>query len=101
MDANRSRPRVVLAGGSGFIGSALAPVLVAKGYDVTILGRGADRAADGRETDPIRHVQWDACTPGPCAAELDGAAAVVNLVGKSVDCRKTEANRRGIPETPR
>jgi uncharacterized protein (TIGR01777 family) len=39
-------------------------------------------------------VQWDGRTAGAWAAELDGAAGIVNLVGRSVDCRKTAANRR-------
>src|SRR5690349_20647892 len=89
-----ARPRVILAGGSGFIGTALAPVLVANGYDVTVLTRGA-----GRVEGAVRYVSWDARSAGAWAAELDGAAAVVNLVGRSVDCRKTEANRRIILES--
>jgi uncharacterized protein (TIGR01777 family) len=89
-----ARGRIMLAGGSGFIGSALAPRLVEAGYDVTILTRGPSREA-GR----IRHVNWDARTLGPWATELDGAAAIVNLVGRSVDCRKTAANRKVILES--
>lgn len=86
--------RIVIAGGSGFIGSALTPKLLAAGYDVTVLTRGPARE-DGR----LRHVQWDARTVGPWASELDGAAGIVNLVGRSVDCRKTAANRKVILES--
>lgn len=86
--------RIVLAGGSGFIGSALAPRLVEAGYEVTVLTRGESRGAG-----PVRYRQWDARTAGPWAAELDGAAAIVNLVGRSVDCRKTAANRKVILES--
>jgi uncharacterized protein (TIGR01777 family) len=89
-----NNPRVILAGGSGFIGSALAPILVANGYEPVILSRQRS-ITDGS----IRHVQWDARTSGPWAAELDGAAAIINLVGRSVDCRKTESNRREILES--
>jgi uncharacterized protein len=89
-----ARPRVILAGGSGFIGTAFAPVLAANGYDVTVLTRGASRIEGG-----VRYVSWDARGIGAWAAELDGAAAVVNLVGRSVDCRKTEPNRRIILES--
>jgi uncharacterized protein (TIGR01777 family) len=88
------KPRVILAGGSGFIGSALAPVLLDHGYDVTILTRGPTRTQG-----PIRHVTWDAATSGPWSAELDGAAAIINLVGRTVDCRKTPENRRVILES--
>jgi uncharacterized protein len=88
------RPRVILAGGSGFIGTGLAPVLVANGYDVMVLTRGASRSGGA-----VKYVSWDAHSVGAWASELDGAAAVMNLVGRSVDCRKTEANRRVILES--
>src|SRR4051812_28722280 len=92
--ASPSRGRIVLAGGSGFIGSTLAPRMVEAGYDMTVLTRGPSR-----EAQRIRHVQWDARTIGPWATELDGASAIVNLVGRSVDCRKTAANRKVILES--
>jgi uncharacterized protein (TIGR01777 family) len=76
--------RVVLAGGSGFVGSALAPVLRAKGYETLVLGRGA---AD---------LRWDGKTLGDWARALDGAYAVVNLTGKNINCRHTVENRREI-----
>jgi uncharacterized protein (TIGR01777 family) len=100
------RPRIILAGGTGFLGTGLTPVLLNAGYDVTILTR-SESARQGKATprdadspDPIvRNVRWDARTLGPWAAELDGAAAIVNLVGRTVDCRKTDANKRVILES--
>ena len=90
-----SKPRVVIAGGTGFLGAGLVPELVAGGYDVVVLTRGP-----GRDTgDGVRYVNWDARTAGRWAGELDGAEAVINLVGRSVDCRKTEARRREILES--
>src|SRR5262249_34990262 len=47
-------------------------------------------------TDGAREVKWDGCTLGEWARELDGATAVVNLAGRSVDCRYHAANRRDI-----
>ncbi len=82
---------VVLAGGSGFLGRALATLAISKGYEVTVLGR-----APSHEEGPVRHVQWDGRTPGEWKKFLDGAAAVVNLTGKSVNCRHTPANQREI-----
>jgi uncharacterized protein (TIGR01777 family) len=76
--------RIILAGGSGFVGSALAPQLRTKGYEVLLLGRGA--------TD----LQWDGKTLSDWASALDGAEAVVNLTGKNVNCRPTPENRREI-----
>jgi uncharacterized protein len=76
--------RIILAGGSGFVGSALAPVLRSKGYQPIVLGRGS--------TD----LQWDGRTVGPWASALEGAEAVINLTGKNINCRHTEENRREI-----
>lgn len=83
--------RIVLAGGSGFLGNALARHFRALGWDVVILTRHAQLRDDG-----VREVTWDARTVGAWKMELEGAAAVVNLTGKSVDCRYTPANRRAI-----
>lgn len=82
--------RIVLAGGTGYLGSALAPRLVERGDDVVVLTRSPGRAPDG-----TRHVGWDGESSGPWATELDGATAVVNLAGKRVDARPT---RRTIDE---
>jgi uncharacterized protein (TIGR01777 family) len=85
------RPRVVLAGGSGFLGQALAGDLIARGYDVAVLTR-TPRAQPVR----VREAAWDGRTLGPWAELLDGAAAAVNLTGRSVNCRYTAANQREI-----
>jgi len=75
---------VVIAGGSGFIGVSLATHLAARGLPVVILSRRAPRP-----TGKWRHVAWDARTVGDWKRDLDGARAVVNLVGRTVDCVKT------------
>lgn len=49
-----------------------------------------------RETDGVRYVNWDAKTVGDWVRHLDGAEAIVNLVGRTVDCVKNAANRRAI-----
>jgi uncharacterized protein (TIGR01777 family) len=84
-------PRVVLAGGSGFVGHALATALVSKDYEVVVLGRGASH-----RTGSIQHVQWDGKTVGEWTQNLVGARAVVNLTGKNVNCRHTPQNQREI-----
>lgn len=83
--------RVVLAGGSGFLGRALASYLAAAGREVVILSRTPRASGSG-----VREVAWDARTCGAWTNELDGAAAVVNLTGRSVDCRYNAANRAAI-----
>ncbi|MGH7131850.1 MAG: epimerase [Phycisphaerales bacterium] len=83
--------RIVIAGGSGFLGVSLAGHLTELGYEVVVLSRRAAGASGGKGAGcgPWRQVTWDARTIGPWTKELDGAAGVVNLVGRSVDCIKT------------
>jgi uncharacterized protein (TIGR01777 family) len=86
--------RIVLAGGSGFIGQSLAPVLIANGYDVVVLTRAASM-----QRGAVRYAQWDGKTIGDWASFLADAAAVVNLTGRSINCRHTPENRREIVES--
>lgn len=76
--------KVVIAGGSGYLGLNLARALTALGHEVVILSRSAPRGLAG-----ARHIAWDARTLGDWAACLEGARAVVNLAGRTVDCIKT------------
>jgi uncharacterized protein (TIGR01777 family) len=80
---NTSAAPIVIAGGSGFLGLNLARHLAAQGRPVVILSRSVPPAG------PWRHVRWDARKLGAWTAELEGASAVVNLVGRTVDCVKT------------
>ena len=86
--------KYILAGGSGFLGTALARILLARGDEPVILTRNP-----AHWRGPGRAVAWDGKTAGPWAAELDGAAAIINLTGRTVDCRKTPANKRVILES--
>lgn len=76
--------RIVIAGGSGFLGVSLAHHLAASDAAVTILSRNSPKL-----TGPWRFVAWDARNLSDWMAVLDGASAVINLVGRSVDCIKT------------
>lgn len=76
--------KVVIAGGSGYLGRRLATRLSKQGYDVVILSR--EQAEGGKAW---TWVHWDGRTLGPWAEQLDGAVALVNLAGRSVDCVKT------------
>jgi NAD dependent epimerase/dehydratase family enzyme len=86
--------RIILAGGSGFLGRALAAHFRNAGWEVVILTR-SPKQLDGS----IREVAWDTRTLGDWARELDGATAVVNLTGRSVDCRYNAKNRKDILES--
>jgi uncharacterized protein len=74
--------KVVLAGGSGTLGTRIAASLAARGDEVVILTRSPDAAS------PYRQVCWDGRTLGPWASEISGAA-VINLAGELVDRRPT------------
>jgi uncharacterized protein (TIGR01777 family) len=79
-----SKRRIILAGGSGFLGRALAERLVASGDEVIVLTRHPDATRQG-----YREVYWDGRTLGPWADAFEGAHAVVNFAGKNVNCRYT------------
>ncbi|WP_306215988.1 epimerase [Actinoplanes sp. RD1] len=81
--------RIVIPGGTGQVGTVLRRALAARGDEVTVLSRRPERLEPG-----VRHVVWDGRTTGAWAAELDGADAVINLAGRSVSCRYTDANLR-------
>jgi uncharacterized protein len=86
--------RIVVAGGSGFIGRMLTNALASGGNDVVVLTRSPQATVQ-----QIRRVQWDGRTLGDWARELDGARALVNLAGRSVNCRYNARNRRQILES--
>lgn len=86
--------RIILAGGSGFLGRVLARELLSRGQEVIVLTRSPRNGQDG-----VNEVAWDGKTLGNWAKELDRAAAVINLAGRSVNCRYHARNRREILES--
>jgi len=86
------KPRkIVLAGGTGFIGQLLIDHWKEDPIDIVVLSRKL-YPDHGR----VRYAVWDGETIGEWARELDGADVLINLAGKSVDCRYTEHNKRLI-----
>lgn len=83
---NQTTPhgRIVVAGGSGFLGQSLARHLEPFDCEVVLISRRPPR-----EAGPWQHAAWDARTLGDWVDHLDGATAVVNLAGRTVDCIKT------------
>ncbi len=83
--------KIVIAGGSGFLGCVLRKHFVERGHDVVNLTRSPERdGGDGQS------VGWDGATVGAWTTHLDGADVLINLSGKSVDCRYNEANKAAI-----
>jgi uncharacterized protein len=76
--------KIVIPGGTGQVGRLLCRALTADGHDLVVLSRGAN--------DVARSVAWDGRTLGPWAREIDGADVVINLAGRSVNCRYTRSN---------
>lgn len=79
--------RVIIAGGTGFVGLSLARHLSENGFQPTLIARNRP----GKRID-FEFVKWDAVNLGDWANSLDGARAIVNLTGKSVDCIKSPDN---------
>jgi len=84
-----SAMRIVIPGGSGQVGTVLARAFHGDGHDVVVLSRRPDIR-------PWRVVSWDGATLGNWQREVDGCDAVINLTGRSVNCRYTRANRTEI-----
>jgi uncharacterized protein (TIGR01777 family) len=79
--------RVVLAGGSGFIGQSLARELLVQNYEVVVLTRTPRERTDG-----VIETEWSGEHVGEWIKFLDGAEAVVNLTGKNINCPHTPGN---------
>ncbi|MFI6458615.1 TIGR01777 family oxidoreductase [Streptosporangium amethystogenes] len=82
--------KIVIPGGSGQVGAILDRAMTAAGHDVVVLTRQPVRQRD---------IRWDGETLGPWAEEIDGSDIVVNLAGRSVDCRYTAANLRAMMDS--
>jgi uncharacterized protein (TIGR01777 family) len=82
--------KIVIPGGTGQVGSVLKRALSAAGHDVVVLSRRP------RQRDELH---WDGATLGPWAREIDGSDVVVNLAGRSVNCRYTPANLREMMDS--
>ncbi len=78
------KKRIVIAGGSGFLGLSMAEAFAGGGANVTILSRSVPKAAGS-----WKHLLWDGRTLGDWRAAIDGCSAVVNLAGRTVNCIKT------------
>src|SRR3712207_5423161 len=83
--------KIVVAGGSGFIGEPLVRHLIGRDHDVAVLSRNPASVRAGRG------VQWDGRTQGAWSAEVASADAVINLAGESIgDGRWTDARKRQL-----
>jgi uncharacterized protein len=84
--------KAVIPGGSGQVGAILSRAFQKAGHEVVVFSRKPDAQT-------WRVVAWDAENLGAWADELEGADVVINLAGRSVNCRYNEQNRRLIKES--
>lgn len=86
--------KIVVAGGTGFIGEPLVRRLLALGHEVSVLTRNPDKVAAGRG------VKWDGKSQGPWSSVLATADVVVNLAGESIaDGRWTAERKRQLTDS--
>ncbi len=83
--------KIVIAGGSGFIGKALSSYFKNQGNMVTVFTRGKTELVNG-----INYICWDGKTVGDWIKRMNQVDVLINLTGKSVDCRYTKANKKEI-----
>lgn len=85
---NMKTKKLIIAGGTGFLGQALTAYFKDAYDEIVILSR-----SENKTEEHVRYVYWDARSKGAWCRELEGTTAVINLCGKSVDCRYTEKNK--------
>lgn len=81
--------RLVICGGTGQVGALLRRRAAARGDEVVVLSR----------TPRSGEIAWDGRTVGPWASAIDGADVVINLAGRSVNCRYTPQNLKEMMDS--
>lgn len=83
--------KIIIAGSNGFLAKLLIDCFLSKNY--TIIGLNRRKNVDRGQ---LRLVKWDGKNQGDWSREIDGSDVVINLVGRSVDCRYTDKNKEDI-----
>ncbi|MFD2939458.1 TIGR01777 family oxidoreductase [Flavobacterium notoginsengisoli] len=83
--------KLIIAAGTGFLGQVLVHHFKNKFEEIVILTRGKSQTIDG-----IKYLNWNARTFTGWEKELENATILINLAGKSVDCRYTKENKKEI-----
>ncbi|MBU2062663.1 MAG: epimerase, partial [Bacteroidetes bacterium] len=83
--------KLIIAAGTGFLGQVLINHFQNKFDQIVIFTRGKSKEENG-----IKYVNWDARKLSGWETELENATVLINLAGKSVDCRYTKVNKKEI-----
>jgi uncharacterized protein len=83
--------KLIIAAGTGFLGQVLVNHFQDNYDEIVILTRGKSKISN-----KIKYVNWDAKSFSGWENELEGAAVLINLAGKSVDCRYTVSNKKEV-----
>lgn len=85
--------KIVLAGGTGFIGRPLSQRLIELGHDIIVLTRRApSKSSDGEKR--LEFIQWDAKTLSAWVGSIDGVDAIINLTGESIGGGRWTSSRK-------
>ena len=84
--------KIVIPGGTGQVGTVLARAFHDDGHDVVVLSRKTSNL-------PWKIVEWNGRNLGDWASEIDGSDVVINLAGRSVNCRYHDKNRREMMDS--
>jgi uncharacterized protein (TIGR01777 family) len=91
--------RIVVTGGSGFVGRSLVPRLIAEGHEIVLLSRNPNSARKGVDR-RVRVEEWDGKTRGAWSSHIDGADAVLNFAGESIAGKRwTSVQKRRIVDS--
>jgi uncharacterized protein (TIGR01777 family) len=86
--------KIVIAGGNGFLGLVLTRYFESRAREIVLLSRQPVNVAGN-----IKSIYWDGFSIGDWASSLERADLLINLAGRSVDCRYTEKNKKRILES--
>ena len=91
---NSNKMKIIIPGGTGFLGQSLIASSLSEKYEFVILSRNGITSPQR-----ARLVPWDACTLGEWAREIDGAYAVINMTGRNIKCIYTDKNLKLLKES--